>query len=62
MKNNRILLNELITINGVNSYLVNIFLISLNPFCFKIRITDVYCPVPISNAKIPFNLRICLDL
>ena len=34
----------------------------IKPLSFKISVTEEYCPLPISNAKIPFNLRIFLDL
>ena len=50
MKNNRILLNELITINGVNSYLVNIFLILIGTFILTIsaKIQVPFWPVPMT--------------
>ena len=50
MKNNRILLNELITINGINSYLVNIFLILIGTFILAIsaKVQVPFWPVPMT--------------
>ena len=50
MKNNRILLNELITINGVNSYLINIFLILIGTLILAIsaKVQVPFWPVPMT--------------
>ena len=50
MKKNRILLNELISLNGVNSYLINVFLILIGTLILAIssKVQVPFWPVPMT--------------
>ncbi len=50
MKNNRILINELVKFNGINSYLINLFLILIGSLILTIsaKIQVPFWPVPMT--------------
>ena len=50
MKKNRILVNELISLNGVNSYVINVFLILIGTLILAIssKVQVPFWPVPMT--------------
>ena len=50
MKKNRILVNELISLNGINSYVINVFLILIGTLILAIssKVQVPFWPVPMT--------------